>query len=583
MADNEIFGLSAEGIRRTAKSNELTLGRLPDIGRRTRRVPPVGSSGGAQIDPSGNGGSSGCACCGCLNCVDLCKQNPETVVTGCEGCAGGATKFRTVKLGKLGSFDLANTGSGCGWVINFDYNGTTYLITLTEAGASSTLTVAWVSGDDDPDPLRLKSGDYQISYKADPDKVWSCLCNSTMIPAIAGEVFPRGLDLDCEICISPRADDNLSWVTCGVDAGCVTSITFPGATYSRGGPEISLTSGDPNASNSFTTGLANEGSARPCCWDTIVSDGDPDENGYVFPSPSNPDFKIGINLLYYDAPDMPWFWWARVCVSATQINVIFYFAQGPGTAHAYYFGNVFTSLYRIDLVDIVAGTNVFDLISQTDPTGESTIVWPEAIDIELGDCTYGAVNPEACTGPGGGSDNTVDPEGCSKTTFGRCCYTDGGGNHCADGLSECDCLKADGCFSATGTCATPEVGSCDCFPCSEFLGSCCYEDEEGWHCVDDTSECDCLELQTEEGLPCWNDSHVDGHPTCADIATGEIGGCSYCVTPEECGTCPYTSLSDGMGGWMWFNAVPGCTGECGCVPPAIPPSGFGQNTTTDCA
>lgn len=36
MAD-EIFGLSAEGIRRTAKANELTLGRLPAVGAPHRR------------------------------------------------------------------------------------------------------------------------------------------------------------------------------------------------------------------------------------------------------------------------------------------------------------------------------------------------------------------------------------------------------------------------------------------------------------------------------------------------------------------------------------------------------------------
>ena len=42
---NEVFGLTADGIRRTAETNRRVLGQLPDTGRRTRRV-YVGGSGG---------------------------------------------------------------------------------------------------------------------------------------------------------------------------------------------------------------------------------------------------------------------------------------------------------------------------------------------------------------------------------------------------------------------------------------------------------------------------------------------------------------------------------------------------------
>lgn len=50
MAD-QVFGLSSEGVRRTAETNRRVLGTLPDVGRRTRRVyPPGAGSRNESID-----------------------------------------------------------------------------------------------------------------------------------------------------------------------------------------------------------------------------------------------------------------------------------------------------------------------------------------------------------------------------------------------------------------------------------------------------------------------------------------------------------------------------------------------------
>ena len=42
----QVFGLTAAGIARTAETNRRVLGELPDTGRRTRRVFPQGGGGG---------------------------------------------------------------------------------------------------------------------------------------------------------------------------------------------------------------------------------------------------------------------------------------------------------------------------------------------------------------------------------------------------------------------------------------------------------------------------------------------------------------------------------------------------------
>ena len=47
MAD-PIYGLNKTGIARTAETNRRVLGRLPDSGRRTRRVYPPGGGGGVD-------------------------------------------------------------------------------------------------------------------------------------------------------------------------------------------------------------------------------------------------------------------------------------------------------------------------------------------------------------------------------------------------------------------------------------------------------------------------------------------------------------------------------------------------------
>jgi hypothetical protein len=44
-----VFGLNAEGIRRTAETNRRVLDALPPTGRRTRRLYPPGTGGGTSL------------------------------------------------------------------------------------------------------------------------------------------------------------------------------------------------------------------------------------------------------------------------------------------------------------------------------------------------------------------------------------------------------------------------------------------------------------------------------------------------------------------------------------------------------
>ncbi len=114
-------------------------------------------------------------------------------------------------------------------------------------------------------------------------------------------------------------------------------------------------------------------------------------------------------------------------------------------------------------------------------------------------------------------------------------------------------------------------------PCSEELGRCCYTDDDGNHCVDDISECDCLELSLNT---CWNQT-IDGDITCA---TPHVGGCTNCEPAPECGTCHWKVILDLDGVTLvWSQQSGSCTGMCACTMPAGPPTPLGAEVDTNCA
>ena len=113
MAD-PIYGLNRTGIARTAETNRRVLGRLPDSGRRTRRVYPPGGGGGCttirftitSLDPLK--GSVDAICCD--GTVDD-EYNGQVTLVDALGCL-------TLELDLKGyATRMKPTGGECQWEI----------------------------------------------------------------------------------------------------------------------------------------------------------------------------------------------------------------------------------------------------------------------------------------------------------------------------------------------------------------------------------------------------------------------------------------------------------------------------------
>lgn len=388
----DVFGLTGDGIRRTAETNRRVLGRLPDVGRRTRRAPQSMRNG----DGDGNGGSSGCACCGCLSCVDLCEQDATKVVTDCDQCPNGATKKVIVRLADvLGAYELTHT-TGCNWTktdISVTVDGVTglYAVTYVAAGTLSTCQMSWVSGDD---PLSLIGDVRIVKWKADPNREWSCLCNSVMIPAVAGERFPKGIAWNCEICISPKpetlSDDGCEWLSSrGL---CISSIAFAGMDATGTGIEsrgCDLTIVDGLSTQNYHA-CGGEPDAT-CCYSIP----------YTLRNPCPPDFATSGEVCVY----------AQVCVndSTGELTATVIYIADFGTNVARY---LYEATYSLGTA-AVRGVNTLSYVSSfaTNPSSlpDTDGTWPASLTVIVTDCSYSATNPDygygcgASSGGGGGT------------------------------------------------------------------------------------------------------------------------------------------------------------------------------------
>jgi len=209
MAD-PVFGLTATAAKQVGQVVREVLRTLPETGRRTRRV--IGnnrSSGGIYS----NNGDSGC-CCNAMKCVRLCDLTVSDVVTECAACPVGATKTYTIAVATgsgwmPASAKVTHVAGGCTWEsasFSITIKGVTgtYKWRLVQAGASSTLTLTYVSG---YDPVNACAGYYTpvtIRYTATTGgQAWSCLCNSQMTLTTDRTKIPFGSGLAGEICVVP--------------------------------------------------------------------------------------------------------------------------------------------------------------------------------------------------------------------------------------------------------------------------------------------------------------------------------------------------------------------------------------------
>lgn len=211
MAD-PVYGLTSSAARQTGQVVRQVLRTLPPTGRRTRRV--IGGGGGGGGGGTSDG-STGC-CCNSMNCVRLCDLTVTDVITDCGQCLTGATKTYTVAFatgyGWLAvTATLTHVDGGCTWEsLEFDItiSGITgsYKWVFVQDGASSTITLTWVSGDDPVQTCADYATPVVIAYEATTTQgqAWSCLCNSKMQLTTDRTTIPADSGMFGEICVVPQ-------------------------------------------------------------------------------------------------------------------------------------------------------------------------------------------------------------------------------------------------------------------------------------------------------------------------------------------------------------------------------------------
>jgi len=424
---------------------------LPATGWGMDVVPIQLSTGGNEC--SGSGGSSGgggtggggCNCCDCTDCVNMCAQDFRQVVTACTACGGATPRKFAANFGDtIGTIDLV-WSTGCTWEsADFDVSytyptgvpGSTgqYKATFVQAGASSTCDITYVSG---TDCLKVGSGHRILSWKADPNREWNCLCNMTMIPAVPSDRFPPNLYAPCELCIAPIAVPGGlgDWTICHVDAGCVQTLTLPENDY------VSID--DPTAIPANWTAAIAKSDPESCCFTTITNDTDAEacSDSECF----NLLLELDIDPVVYTA------WSGSICISqdgfgAWIMTAAFHLTVGNsfgGTDLA----NHHVS-YQIPVDDLVVGTNTLTFFNQTDSGLGGTITWPATIDIEvLEDCTFEQNNYDYGYGCGYG-----DVGGCSGCSFHTVSNGMGGWSW---SVTSSDCAGCEAPF--IDGCVTPEI------------------------------------------------------------------------------------------------------------------------------
>lgn len=403
----EVFGFDKDGVRRTAETNRRVLGTLPPVGRRTRRI----YTGNTSTGGGGGTGGGGCSCCDCTQCLNICDQNSLDVIQTCSACTTAPRKY-TINLGSvLGTRDF-NYVSGCTWetdnfTVYYTYptgaGGSTASVvkgTLVEAGTSSTLVVSFVSGTN-----TMKLGEArQLSWKPDPDKSWSCICNMTMIPSVSPEKFPPNLFVPCEACVAPAdSPPRSSDCTYLNDRGwCLESVTTTAVDLSGSGGVTDCTSGTITESP-----LTATGADEPCCYDLS---GDGGFLGYLAYacSPSGAYLHVRVH----------------VCVNSTTGVLSALVTLEEGFTAALY---IFTGTY-VTSGAAALGANVLTFVSSTAVTtaGGGAITdgsWPASITVNISRCSFEDTNVDYGYGCGGGSTDcsglcpAVSAVGVSPTGF----------------------------------------------------------------------------------------------------------------------------------------------------------------------
>lgn len=370
----------------------------------------------ASDNTGGGTGGGGCSCCDCTQCLNMCTQNATDVIQTCSACTVAPKRF-TVNLGAVLGVQNFVYVSGCTWATaNFTVyyvyptggGGSTagvYKGTFVEAGASSTLTITYVSG---TDTLKLSTA-RQLSWKPDPDKPWSCICNMTMIPAVSPEKFPPNLFAPCEACVAPVSAPAQS--TCDYLTSlklCVATITMAAVDFSASG---GITDCESSALTDNLLKSIDAEIAIPCCFGLIG------------------DVVAGIQTetRYHTCVTSGWQMLVSVliCVNTSDgtISAVISIEQTNGSRINYFVGH-----YASGTISV--GVNTLHYVSSTAttttggaPTSITDASWPGTLTVKASHCVFGDTNTDYGYGCGGGSTDctglcpAVSAVGSSPTGF----------------------------------------------------------------------------------------------------------------------------------------------------------------------
>lgn len=476
---------------------------------------------------SSGSGTVGCGCCNCFNC----SKNTVVSIGGCAGCKKAATEKYTITISYWfpwpalsGSFELTYAGDGeenpCLWVSD------TICVTALDGGDDApegcyqwqldlsglpTLNLVYISGDD-----VIEIVDSATLYQS--DTTWNCQCESKLLGILPDNIGSVE-GLSCTVCVVP----NGTYQCC---CNCF-HIDWPGITVNSDSEDAQ---GLLEIASAFEVQLidgANLAATDSVC-DKYWENGDftepnPHYCRWVFNSSYGPpaEFKPGFGLAVIDT-------YSDGVVTRSVILTVTY------TDVTFPSGCTFASQMRYICKDFTCAGGTFVACADINCTDTST--------------------------PGDGIDSSaLGSHGCS-----------GDGPILDDPSATVEYPPT--IFVTAMACTDPSPP--DPPPCSNFLGTCCYEDEEGEAvCVEDTSQCDCIDLNHGELPPCWNDSHVDGHPTCEEVSNGSTGGCSACVdcACEDATKCAYSATATESGsptGYFWNLSIAQCA-ALGCECPGL--------------
>lgn len=346
----------------------------------------------------------------------MCTQNADDVIQTCSECTVAPKTF-TVSFGAVIGTKTFVYVSGCTWeTANFTVyyvyptggGGSTagvYKGTFVEAGTSSTLDITFVSG---TDTMKLSTA-RALSWKPDPDKFWSCICNMTMIPAVSPERFPPNLFAPCEACVAPVDATAASYADCGYLATnelCIDSVTMAAVDLSAAGgiQDCTLTTltDEPLATQS--------NDPTDCCFSL---------SGKPYSA------AIGYYELIACSPSGASMYQAvQVCVDATTGTLTVTVTIGQGYPAAIY---IFEATYTA-VGPVAVGANTVTYVSSAgySTTGGGAITdatWPATLTIKASHCLFGDTNGDYGYGCGGGSTDcsglctAVSEVGASPTGF----------------------------------------------------------------------------------------------------------------------------------------------------------------------